>query len=314
MRTPISTVVLAFLLTFVLHGVAEAQDPAPRASLLLEEAAQAPGPRGTMTRGGVPDLRLVSTAACDPCCRDRLHGMAALYGWVTAIDGSAFVDGEEAEVSLTMRDVLENLEGFFFGYVEVQKGRWFAALDAARAELSFDDSLSPGPGPGIPIELEIEQTILEARVGYRVLGADFSTLACDPSVTCRCKTALDVFAGVRYWDVEQELRVQLPNVTLGVEEQVDWVDPLVGARFLWYASPRFALSLRVDVGGFGLWGDASDFSWQASAIAIWRFARNWGLELGYRALDVDRVSGSGGSRNGFDLTMHGPVLGVSFHW
>jgi len=316
MRT--SLVVVAATLILVLaagpDAVAAPEERAPRARVLLDEVATVPPPRETIARRGSPDLRLVSAAACDPCCRDRLHGMAALYGWTTALDGSAFVDGEETEVSVSMKEVLENLEGFFFGYVEVQKGRWFAALDAARASLAFDDSLSPGPGPGVPLELEIEQTILEARAGYRVMGPDFSTVACDPAVTCCCKTALDVFVGVRYWDVEQELSVQLPNVTLQLEEQIDWVDPIVGARFLWYASPRFGVSLRADVGGFGLWSDASEFSWQVSAIGIWRFARNWGLEFGYRALNVDRVTGSGASQNGLDMTMHGPVLGISYHW
>ena len=72
------------------------------------------------------------------------------------------------------------------------------------------------------------------------------------------------------------------------------------------------MSLRGDVGGFGV---GSDFSWQAIAAYAWDFARynnvTFSGVLGYRALYVDYAQRSGRQRYESDMLQHGPVVGIS---
>ena len=67
-----------------------------------------------------------------------------------------------------------------------------------------------------------------------------------------------------------------------------------------------------DVGGFGV---ASKFSWQALAAVNYDFfvskSVSWSGMVGYRGLYVDYSEGAGLTRYEYNMTMHGPVLGVT---
>jgi hypothetical protein len=95
---------------------------------------------------------------------------------------------------------------------------------------------------------------------------------------------------------------------------MSWVDPLIGANLRHQFAPGKELRLRADVGGFGV---GSQSSWQLAALYSQEFKlRDTTLAwvLGYRALNVDRGSGDGDLARGIDLTLHGPVVGLSFRW
>jgi hypothetical protein len=70
--------------------------------------------------------------------------------------------------------------------------------------------------------------------------------------------------------------------------------------------------LSGDVGGFGV---GSKFSWQALALLEHEIYRSktatWSAMLGYKALSVDYSRGSGLSLYEFDMTMHGPIFGLT---
>jgi len=67
-----------------------------------------------------------------------------------------------------------------------------------------------------------------------------------------------------------------------------------------------------DVGGFGV---GSKFSWQALAALNYDFCVRtnvtWSGMLGYKALFVDYSKGSGLTQYEYDMTMHGPIIGVT---
>jgi hypothetical protein len=91
-----------------------------------------------------------------------------------------------------------------------------------------------------------------------------------------------------------------------------WIDPFVGARLRYYPGAGQEIALRGDIGGFGA---GSQFSWQALATYNWFLCAHAGLTLdgylGWRALYVDRETGSGVSRYEFDVLQQGPVVGVT---
>jgi hypothetical protein len=87
------------------------------------------------------------------------------------------------------------------------------------------------------------------------------------------------------------------------------VDPIVGGRIYFDFSDKLKASLRGDVGGFGI-GTASELTWMVSAIGEYKFNPNVGLVFGYRYLDLDWSQGSGTGLVAFDLTIHGPIIGI----
>jgi hypothetical protein len=81
-----------------------------------------------------------------------------------------------------------------------------------------------------------------------------------------------------------------------------------------YLTRKLSLALHGDVGGFGISDSSSDLSWQAIGTLGYDFTQLFTLSLGYRALSVDKHSGSGSSEKGANLQFHGPILGFAFHW
>jgi hypothetical protein len=96
-----------------------------------------------------------------------------------------------------------------------------------------------------------------------------------------------------------------------INENQDWTDPLVGARWMWGFADGWSLIARGDIGGFGV---GSDFSWQALGLVEWQPWEYSSFIAGYRALDVDYEDGRGREYFSFDATVHGPVIGLNFKW
>ena len=87
---------------------------------------------------------------------------------------------------------------------------------------------------------------------------------------------------------------------------------MVGLRLRHQFAPGLNFVASGDVGGFGV---GSKFSWQALAALNYDFCvRNgiiWSGMLGYKALFVDYSKGSGLTHYEYDMTMHGPIFGVT---
>jgi hypothetical protein len=137
-------------------------------------------------------------------------------------------------------------------------------------------------------------------------------------------TALDLYAGGRAWWQRGEVNLAASGTLnvidlsltregfLSATKSVSWFDPLVGARIRHQLAPTWNFVLSGDVGGFGV---GSKFSWQALALLEHEIYRSktatWSAMLGYKALSVDYSRGSGLSLYEFDMTMHGPIFGLT---
>lgn len=131
--------------------------------------------------------------------------------------------------------------------------------------------------------------ILEAAVFYRFGDAS-------PS--------FDALAGVRY--VSIDLKVD-PGPLPTLSRDKDWADPFIGGRFQLGLSERWLLSLRGDIGGFGV---GSDLTWNVTALLGYRLSKRTTLAIGYRHLDIDYANGN----FEFDAQFSGPYLGLSFRF
>lgn len=155
----------------------------------------------------------------------------------------------------------------------------------------------------------MREALLEFGVTYRVLDTAVATGWTRgeraPGV------AIDLYGGGRYTYLELDLDTRgQPSAN----RSVDWVDPMIGVRAVWNVTDRFFVLAGGDIGGFGV---GSDFAWSALGLLGWRF-QMFGLDSavvgGYRALGQDYSTGSGTRRLQFDVTMHGPVLGLNIRF
>ena len=103
------------------------------------------------------------------------------------------------------------------------------------------------------------------------------------------------------------------SVEVGSRHQT-WVDPIVDRRPLWFLSTRWAIVLPGDIGGFGM---GSDFRWLVTGVIGYNCRLlgddNARFFSGYRALSQDYDVGSGSNKFEWDVTLQGPVFGLSYH-
>ena len=84
-----------------------------------------------------------------------------------------------------------------------------------------------------------------------------------------------------------------------------------GVRVRIDLTEKLLFNLRGDIGGFGI---SSEFTWNVITIFGYNISQKTTMWAGYRFLGVDYEEGEGPSLNKFDVTMSGPLLGLSYHF
>jgi hypothetical protein len=127
---------------------------------------------------------------------------------------------------------------------------------------------------------------------------------------------LDALAGVRYWNIDNELSLRSTGGVIDFHgsDSTYLIDPIVGLRAKVYLTRKFNLKLQGDVGGFGVSDHSSDLSWEGLGTLGYDFTRHFSLDLGYRALSVDKDSGGGSNAKGANLMLRGFLLAFDFRW
>lgn len=209
-----------------------------------------------------------------------------------------FVNG--ANVDVDTGDILDALDLGGMIHAEARHASGFGIM----TDLAFMDLSSKTPGPLLPnatIKGEVFQGILEAYGTYR-----FDLF----------RDKIDVYGGLRWWHMDVKLTRQnapgpAPANLIDISE--DWVDPVVGARWVAQLGEDWRSSFAADVGGFGI---GSDFSLSLQALALYDFSKSMSFAFGYRVLTVDYDNGKAGTPNYFayDTITHGPMVGVAFRF
>ena len=220
-----------------------------------------------------------------------------LYALFASIEGNAKVGrvtGEDVDVDFD--DILENLElaGMLHFEAHHENG-WGVALDYGFMDLASDIT---GPRGGV-VNVDVRQGIFEALAVRRNKLRNGH---------------LDYLFGIRWWDNDFDVTVDpvlLPGtITKNVEE--DWVDVIVGVRWLNNINKKWDFVLRGDIGGFGL---EADFTANVQAGARYQMSANWLLDLQYKALWVDYENDNTPGQPGYfayDTVTHGPIIGAIY--
>ena len=231
-------------------------------------------------------MALVATAPLQ--AEDWKHEIAP-YLWGSGLDGTTGAGPVTVDVDADFGDILDHLELGFMGMYRASRDRLSITVDGIYSQLESDGT---GPIELVRGEVELEQTLLEVDVGYAVTEH------------------LVMFGGLRYNDVTTKVSATGPlGNTLSGEIDEDWTDPVIGARYTWPFSEQWSVTLRGDIGGFGV---GSDFAWQGAATLRWQSSPRFGVLAAYRYIYADFEDGSGSDFFKYDMAMHGPALGVVF--
>jgi hypothetical protein len=210
----------------------------------------------------------------------------ALYLLAAGLDGTVTAKGIEADFDASFSDILENLE---MGAMVAYRGeteRHALTLDTIYMGLGADGDIGPAT-----VDVDVDELVVEIDWCWRI----------DPTT--------DVFVGARYWGISTDLELSGPGPDASVDADEEWIDPLIGARHTLPLAEDWSLTLRGDVGGFGV---GSDFSWQAVARVNWQMTQSSLLAFGYRVVAVDYEDGSGTDEFRYDVTTSGFLAGIAF--
>jgi hypothetical protein len=233
------------------------------------------------------------------------------YAWATSLHGKAGVAGRKADVDVSFSDVLKNLNGALMLDVELRKGRFALMSNSVFAKLEDDSSDLQGR---VKVDATANMLITGLAATYRVGTwqlAEFDRAG-------PLSVAVDPYAGIRYTYLDTELKgkLDLPDLGVNAKRTVDsdenWVDPIIGLRTIWTLGDRLSLLAAGDIGGTS---ENSDYSWQAIGLVGYRFGlfgtNNANLLAGYRALHQKYETGNGRNEFEWDVTLHGPVVGLT---
>ena len=226
---------------------------------------------------------------------DEWEFVIAPYGQVPAISGDASLGRiEDAEVDVSMSDLLDKLRLGAMLQVEAhhKSGLGFS-LNYAFMKL---DSAFSGPKDFTSFDGDLFQGIMEGYLSYRV-NFDISSL--------------DFYSGARWWNMDIDVSAENALGAVSFDRDLNWVDPVVGLRFISKLSDSWRLLLQGDIGGFDV---SSDSSYNAMGGVLWEACETFSVAALYRALWVDYSEGTPGEANRFvyDTVTHGPIVGLVF--
>jgi len=217
--------------------------------------------------------------------------LAPFYLWAVSIDGDLTVMGNGQSLQADFDELASNLEGFFTVHFEGMHKSGFGFLTDV-SYLNFGgQQATPGPPP---LTLDVDLTFVMAELAgiYRFNLNE---------------NALDLIFGGRYYGLDTE--IDIVGVPPRVDKDKDWVDAMLGARYIWTITDKWDFIARGDI-GFG----GSDLAYNLAGLFNYQPWKHVSLLFGYRYMDVDYEDGSGADLFKYDMTIHGPVFGVNFSW
>jgi hypothetical protein len=218
--------------------------------------------------------------------------------WAMGIDGPVTVRGFTRDLDVSFDELFDHMQGSLGTSITASKGRVGGFFNFSYLKIGQDSIPSAAFEP---VNFSINWLTLE-------LGGNYAVVA-QPEVV------LSVLGGVRYTRLNSEVVTHDDEALVAEGDGVDWTDPFIGANVVKPIGEKFALSLKGDVGGFGISESTSQLSFTVSPAASYRFPisggrRNLVLSLGYRYTSID-FEGEGPDEFQMDVDMSGPLLGLT---
>ena len=266
---------------------AENFDPGPSGS-----AAEQPLLVNSPAPAAAADSQSTTTTTASATSDSDWHLSASGYLWLPGVHGNVGAFDTIVGVHASPGDLLSHFRFGIMGLIEPSYKRIVMPLDLMWIRLG-DNRAIPSP------ELE-ENTanikggefILTPKIGYRIIDRE--------------KLKVDALTGFRYWHFYESLSFTPSNPELNFSKSQNWVDPLVGGRITVPLSPKAAVTIAGDVGG---WGAGSQLDYQVVGLLGYRIKPALTLQAGFRYLDVDYTSGG----TVINLATSGAIFGITMN-
>ena len=259
------------------------------------------------------------TCTCSSSLADWQLIVQAQFWLPLKIEGPVEIGHTSTDVDVDLGDLLDNLQGFFEGGLEVTNDEWSFDVWSLYLDVGADARTTTPLGTR-DTDVEFKATLVDMAAAYRL--GDWS-LGCSETATC----GLDLLAGMIVYELDLEVDTLGPfGVDLGLARDESWVDFIVGGRLEFEFSDRLSMSLRGEIGGFGI-GTSSKLVWNTTLLAEYKLSRkhrlikcrkihfeDCRLVAGFRYFDVDWEKGSGRDRVGYDWQVYGPIVGVNIYF
>jgi len=211
-----------------------------------------------------------------------------LYGMGAKIEGDAQIGPLQVEVDSNLSDFFDSLKfGAMVAY-RVANDDWSFTGDLTYMNLGQNKATDQNRASAT---LDVEQLTAMATVGRRILPHT------------------EALVSLAYFDLDADLRVRVLERVVEAERSVSWVDPMIGLLYDRPLSDRWRFTLRGDVGG-GL-DSGADLTWHALTRFTFQQSDRFSWYAGYRAISYDYDEGKGANYQHYDLTQHGPGLGLA---
>lgn len=216
--------------------------------------------------------------------------LSPLFLWGMNIDGTTAIGPVSAPLELDFTDdIFENLGAVFTVHFEAQKKQLTLFTEYQYVQLEPSANLPNGAS----VDVDFTVQAFEVGAGYMI--------------TKWGNTDVEPIIGTRY--AYQDLEATAQGGTRLADANEDWWDIFAGVRLRTHIYEKWTLVSRGDIGA----GD-SDFVWNLSFIADYRF-KPWGsVFFGYRWMDYDYDSGTGVDRYAYDALQQGPLAGLTLYW
>jgi len=211
-----------------------------------------------------------------------------LYGMGVAIDGEAEIGPLAVPVDLSISDIFDALRFGAMAAYRIDNDTWSFSADVTYMDLSFSQSTEQGRASA---RLGTDQLTVMGTVGRRIT----------PN--------LEALFSLAYFDLSTDLEVRVLQQRTSASRDADWVDPLLGLQYRRPIGGKWRMSLRGDVGGFGVGSDLTLHGW---ATLVRQNTETFSWYFGYRYIAYDYETGSGINRERYDLQQHGPGIGIAW--
>jgi hypothetical protein len=225
---------------------------------------------------------------------DDWHLTTSAGIWGMSATGTAGIRGADVDVDASFSDIVDKTDLALNPGVELNKGPWVIDFNGMYARLSNDTDFPNG----ISVEAKATQIVGTLALGYTILDTKL-----DNGMPLKITPAI----GIRYNYLEVKLD---PSFAPTVKKNKQWVDPIVGGQIILGLTDNLAWRTEGTIGGGGDVLNGCVLTWSAGTFLDWQFARSWALNVGYRALSWDYEQ----DPVKFDVTYHGPWIGISHQW
>jgi len=182
---------------------------------------------------------------------------------------------------------LENLDSYLSVKAEANHGRYGLLFDSLKAR--YEDETTDSP---VYFSVGTELGFIELSGRYQVTES----------------YKLDLIAGARqaFLDIDTTLRLSQGPGRMETRS-FDWLDPILGLRYLHSFNPKWSARVR---GDFGIFDTGSDKTYQLSADMSYQMNTRISFLIGYRYLYIRFTE----EDLLYDTTLYGLQLGLGIHF